>query len=715
MCNKLLLMQTRRNNITNLLLFAIIAVAIYLIQRIAAFEVSTLEIPYAGYRDLLYPEYIIVFVALLGLSAWYIYVEKKKGELKLHIPLIIFLSILFLISVISIILFPSRLEVDVPVFIRVFDTPIKSHTELDYIKYGCVIATSVEQKILFIFISFAVLYMVYLTLWVLPRKIRYLRELNMLMYIIIDFAIALMIYSWIVDFSKYIEFFNVLPDPNQGLPGGIDSFVGNRNSFGVALTFATFACLYLHHLNRKWWILLFPVVFAIQTVLIGSKTNALISWLTLFVYFITMMVFRFKRHIKSSIIILSVIFVLIATFVTLFVIHYFNNEFMPNAANSVEKLTYFFFLKAFNPLDQLSGRDRQFEKAIGLLDMGYWGVGIGYGLFNYIFIGLENISNIPDLHTYDASTITTPQTSSVISSDSPHSAFYQIIGTGGIVTIVIYFILVAYLIFAMVKLFKKHKLTVIMCATFLLASLIHGLTEAPTLFFMSPVIIDSLLFTMFVALPILSLYHHEHHPSENRKFLANYEQIDTNFAKYDKSCLVSKSLYFFLTPAVAIVCGISAIRWNPLEASHFGLLIAMIVLLSLFVVAPIVAQLIFDRKTKFSVFLKTVALPYYVVLATYAIFYYLYRLATGPFTLTLSGLLLVATVVSYFSLFFLSKVFYNKAGIVDYLMDLLCNKVYSYQKKYIEVSNEEDTLTLQEKFFRLLTPKRFRKDEARDN
>jgi hypothetical protein len=254
-----------------------------------------------------------------------------------------------------------------------------------------------------------------------------------------------------------------------------------------------------------------------------------------------------------------------------------------------------------------------------------------------------------------------------------------------------------------------------MCATFLLASLIHGLTEAPTLFFMSPVIIDSLLFTMFVALPILSLYYHEYHPSENRKFLANYEQIDTNFAKYDKSCLVSKSLYFFLTPAVAIVCGISAIRWNPLEASHFGLLIAMIVLLSLFVVAPVAAQLIFDRKTKFSVFLKTVALPYYVVLATYAIFYYLYRLATGPFTLTLSGLLLVATVVSYFSLFFLSKVFYNKAGIVDYLMDLLCNKVYSYQKKYIEVSNEEDTLTLQEKFFRLLTPKRFRKDEARDN
>ena len=339
---------------------------------------------------------------------------------------------------------------------------------------------------------------------------------------------------------------------------------------------------------------------------------------------------------------------------------------------------------------------------------------MGYGLFNYLFNGMENVSAVDNLFYWDKDIITKLYSEQIIASDSPHSSFYQLIGTGGIVTLVLYVLVILYLIFAMVRVFKKHKMTVILCASFLLSSIMHSFTEAPTLFFLSPVYIDSFLFTLFVAIPILSLYYHSKHPSENREFLANYEQKDAKLTSFDKSCLVSKSLYFFLTPVVVIMCAVAPLVWK-LGSEHLALTIVVNSLAAIYIFLPIVFQLIFDRKTKFIDFLKNILIPYFIEIIVFMGFVRLYALAFGGFTLTMSCLFMFVVLLGHIALFSRSKYFFEKAGIITLLLDKVCNIVHRYEVKYIEVSDEKDSLTLQEKFFSLFIPRRFKNHETTNN
>ena len=706
-------MRVRRANITNILLFLIIAVALYIVQRIALFEVNGIGQFNMQYRELFYPEYLLAFLALIGLSVWYFFCEKKKGDVKMHYPFIALLTVLFIISVVTILSFPSELQVDVPVFKEIIYDADHVENVVDFVKHAF-IYVSLEQRVLYILVSFSLLYVVYLFIWVLPRKVRYIKELDIAMYIILAFATVAIIYSLIVDRNEYVQFFVALRDPDLYFPYGIKSFLGNRNSFGITMTFACFATLYLHHTTKKWWLIPISFIFIIESVMISSKTNVLVCLLVEVVYLVALFVMQFKKRIKFSVIFISIVGVLLLAFGGLAFIHYvINKDFLARGFSYVDKLYNFFIVNAFQNASSFTGRNKQHSKVILLLNYGFWGLGLGYGLFNYAFQGLENIANVETMYIWDSKAIYTHPGEGYVLTDTPHSSYYQILGTGGILTLVIYGILILYLIFAMVRVFKKHKLTVIMCAAFLAGALLHGLTETPTLFFVGPVYVDSLLFTSIIAIPILSLYYHDKHPSENKKFLADYGQIDTKIENYDKPNLVAKSIYFFVGWVSIIVCGVCPIIWNPLKVSV--LLVGIILCVSIFAIAPFIAYFVFARKTKFSKFLLEISLPYAVTVLVFIGFAYLYRLVFGPFTTTMALIMALFLTVAYFALFSVSKFMSPKAGIITLLLDKLCNLVYKHQSKYIEISDEKDSLTLQERFFRLLTPKKFRRYETRDN
>ena len=703
-------MLTKRSAISNLLLYAIIIVAIYIVQRMIVFEPNSAGVNFAIYRELLLPEYLIAFAVLLFLSAWYIFAEYKRGQLKLHIPLIILLSCLFLISTIVILTFPSKLEIQVPVY----GPLIGDDAELLYYK-DSVINLNAEQRGLFILVSFSALYLAYLLIYVLPRKIRYTRQLEWLMYIILLFDIVLIIVSLSIDIDEYASFFQLIQNRDLPLTVKVQGFLGNKNSFGAAMMFGVFASIYLHHLNGRWWFLPFAVIFTAFALIATSKTKTMICAIVLIVYFITCLVMRFKKRLLSSLIIIGVTVALIATAVSLYLVYYYNNDFMTTTFESVENIFDSFFIKAFGNVTHLSGRHRQYDKVIILLNEGHWAFGSGYGLFNYIFRGMENISINSSLYAWSASTITRLPIGNANMTDSPHSFYYQIMGTGGITTLVVEAILILYVIFAAVRVFKKHKKTVIICLAFLLGAILEGLAEGTTLFFLGPVYIDSLLFTVFATTIILSLYHHEKHPSENRVFLANYGQTTTKFADVDKSCLIAKSLYFFLTPTAIIMCVIVPLLYGEGLKENLPFLVSVIVTAALFVAAPFVAQLISDRKTKFTKFLLDVVVPYYGFLIVFGGFVYVYYLIVGGFGHGLAGILLIAVCLAEFAIFSSFKYFKDKAGIISYLLDKLCDVVHKHQVKYIEVSNEKDSETLQEKFFTLITPKRFKQNETTNN
>ena len=475
------------------------------------------------------------------------------------------------------------------------------------------------------------------------------------------------------------------------------------------------ACLYLHHTSKKWWWIPLSFIFVIESILISSKTNVLVCAIVEVIYLIAIFVMQFKKRLKFSIIVVSTIGVLILAFVGLSIIHAINNDFMSTGFSYVDKLYNFFVGNALQNANSFTGRNRQHEKVVILLNYGYWGIGLGYGLFSYVFQGMENIGNVPNMFVWDKTTIYTYRTGTAVLTDTPHSSYFQMLGTGGIPTLVVYGIFICYLIFAMVRVFKKHKLTVIMCAAFLVGALLHGLTESPTLIFPGPVYVDSLLLTSFIVLPILSLYYHDKHPSERKKFLADYEQKDTKMVNYKEPFLVSKSIYFFITPVVFLVCGVCPVFWNPFLPENRILLIGMIASLAIFVIAPFVTYIIFGRKEKFTKFLLDVVAPYYVTAIVYVGFAWLYRLAFGRYSMTLSLLMGLFLFTSYWVLFSTSKYMFAKAGIITWLMDSFCNVVYKHQKKYIEIEDGEDSMTLEEKVFSLIFPKRIERNETRDN
>lgn len=671
---------------------------------------------YLTYRNLVYPEYILVLVVLIGLSVWYFITEKKNGEFKPHYPLIILLSVLFVISVVSITIFPSELQLDIPVFNRILTEHGYSITELDYYKHAY-IYVSTELKFQCIIISFAVLYMVYLLLWVVPRKVRYIRYLDIFMYVIITLSVIAIIFSLCTEIDQYQAFFEALQEPNKPFPASLNSFVGNKNSFGMLLAFAIFACLYLHHTHGHWWFLVAPIIFLVELIFVSSKTNVMISCIVLFIYFATWLVFRFKKKLISSLIVLGVVLTLLITGIVLFVVNAVNHEFMTETFGSIYKMVDYFVVTVFKNPDQYSGRDRQYSRALILLNSEnwYWAIGLGFGLFNYVFNGMENLSTIPNLYTFDSSTIYSVDAKEVVTTDSPHSSYYQLVGCGGYVTLVIYAILVLYLVAVMVALFKKYKKTVILCASFLIASIIHSFPESPTLFFMSPVYADSLVFTLFVAIPILSLYHHEKHPSENKKFLVDFEQNREKLLVYNHSSLVAKSVYFFLTPIMVILCVLAPMCWTPNFDDHLGLVIAMFVMIGIYVIVPVVLQPIFDKKTKFTLFLRDVVAPYYVELIIFSGFIVLYKLAFAYMSVGLAALFLVFCFVAHIALFRISSFYFERAGVVTLLMDKLALLVNKADKKNIVISEEKDSYTLQEKFFRLITPKRFKENETANN
>ena len=153
----------------------------------------------------------------------------------------------------------------------------------------------------------------------------------------------------------------------------------------------------------------------------------------------------------------------------------------------------------------------------------------------------------------------------------------------------------------------------------------------------------------------------------------------------------------------------------PLLEENRILLIGMIIVAWLFVFAPFIAKFVLERDGKYKDFFLGIVLPYYVVVIVFGGFAILYRVLVGPYTLTLTLLMALFLFVGYVALFMSSKFMAARAGIISWLLDMFCNLNYKHQSKYIEVSNEKDSFTLEEKLFWYITQKRFRRDETRDN
>lgn len=713
MCNKIIPMYVRRGNLSNVVLFAIMAFCLYFVQRIAIFEPWNDVTTFASFREQYFYESLVGLILLIGLSVCYALIEWKKGDFKIHLPLIILFSILFVISVVNIFVLPAKVEYSLPIY-KITGDGYGNIISIDLIGHkGVVINTNLEQRFLYVFSTFAVLYLAYLMLFTLPRKIRYVKQIDWIMWLIIAFGLVAVIFSYIFEAQHYQHFFSTIMTPTAALPSRISSFLGHKNGYGLTVTLAAFACLYLHHTERKWWFIVGSFFFAVQNFFTTSKTCMIICLIVLPIYYLVVFILQFKKHLKRSIIILSSIFAIIVAFASMFVVRAINNEFFPEFFNMTNKVFDTYLVKGFDYFDHLSGRYKDYEMAQGIIS-GHLGLGVGFGLFNALMFACEVLNSSTKLTAWNASTINHMDVTNVQLTDSPHSFYYQLLGTGGIVLLVVYVLIVCYVIFAAIRTFKKHKMTVLLCLLFMVATILHGMSEATAFFFFGPYPIGPLLLTLMSAVIILSLYHHDYHPSENRKYVEIYLQKPAEIRKLQPS-VIAQSLYFFLTPTTVILCVIAPCLLGVNLGPQLWLFITMLVIGGSFVILPIVAHFIFDRKTPFGTFFRQTVFPYLVLLVTFSVMNVGYYLILGSFTWTVATLLAILTCIFHFFVFLAIDYFRTQAGIISFVIDVINYVVTKRQKKYIVVSNEEDKKTLQELVFSKLNFKRDKQNETGNN
>lgn len=706
-------MYVKRGNLSNVVLFVIMAFCLYFVQRIAIFEPWNDVVTFANFREQYFYESLVGLILLIGLSVCYALIEWKKGDFKIHLPLIILFSILFVISVVNIFVLPAKVEYSLPIY-KITGDGYGNIISIDLIGHkGVVINTNLEQRFLYVISTFAVLYLAYLMLFTLPRKIRYVKQIDWIMWLIIAFGLVAVIFSYIFEAQHYQHFFSTIMTPTAALPSRISSFLGHKNGYGLTVTLAAFACLYLHHTERKWWFIVGSFFFAVQNFFTTSKTCMIICLIVLPIYYLVVFILQFKKHLKRSIIILSSIFAIIVAFASMFVVRAINNEFFPEFFNMTNKVFDTYLVKGFDYFDHLSGRYKDYEMAQGIIS-GHLGLGVGFGLFNALMFACEVLNSSTKLTAWNASTINHMDVTNVQLTDSPHSFYYQLLGTGGIVLLVVYVLIVCYVIFAAIRTFKKHKLTMLLCLLFMVATILHGMSEATAFFFFGPYPIGPLLLTLMSAVIILSLYHHDYHPSENRKYVEIYLQKPAEIRKLQPS-VIAQSLYFFLTPLTITYCVIAPCLFGVNLGSELWLFITMLAFGGSYLILPIGAHFIFDRKTPFGTFFKQTVFPYLVLLVTFAVMNVGYYFILGSFTWTVSALLVLLTAFFQFFIFLAIDYFRPQAGIISFVIDVINYVVTKRQKKYIVVSNEEDKKTLQELVFSKSNFKRNKQNETGNN
>lgn len=694
MCNNIYRMQLRKIDILNCFyLLLMIVFSTILLQRICIFEIPTSNHPTIFNRELKATEYILLLAALILVSLVYFLQEKKRKGITHNYTLIGIFSALAIISVISIIVFPNVLKLNVPVYSEVESGGTIIY-QITSFKEGTIVINA-EQKVLYILASFAVAYLAYLLIWVVPQKFRFADQFKFLMYFLIAYSLIAIIYSYVTEWELHKLFysnFSAYLDNNVL----IKSFFNHKNNYAAALLFGTLSCFFLYFRERKIYWLPISFVFVFHAIQTYSKTNVLIL---LIVYPILLFVSLFRNYKTNKKIVLSILISVasvISLFVVGFIIYNATGSFLSGLYGRLSDLFDAFVLSAFRNTNGFTGRTIHYENVNLILNLGHWGTGLGFGLFNEVFIGVENISRVKEIYTWDATTIE-GEWAYFNASDSPHSTFYQLVGSGGIVLFVVYVLFMIYVLYAACRVFKKHKLEVIFCLSVIVAAIIHGLMESPTMIFMSTPFIESILFTLLGVIPILSFYYHDNHLSYDKELLENISEEKKLKKEYRNEFLLSKTYLFLSVPFIA-ASFTSLIQFaNASEIFDVKYVyIIEIILCGLLVLIPAIEKLIF-KNNNIRLFLKEACLPALILLLAYMGFFYAYGSIAPTMSLPLVTYMAIFVVTIHVILYLNINLFSTQLGIFNLLINKGQAFAYKRMEKGIDLDNKKDGLTLFEK------------------
>ena len=424
----------------------------------------------------------VLYVLFLGLLFFFNSFERNR--IKFFLPLAVALGVIFAINIITTSIFKNTTEFTL--------------ISIDSQEYHGTYFVTNSEKFKYILQFFVMCMNVYLGLVVIPQMIKRQKTLKTFIYIYIGFVVLLTLISYITEYQKYYNFFfNFTP---QSVDGSTISPLGlYKNTFGFLLTLQVFSFIYLHNDNRKWYFILMMFVALFNILIILCKLGLIISSLAIAIYLIYLLVDTWKNNPKRNMIIAIATggtIVLVGGAVLILALT--KNPVITVIFNKVSKL---FETKE----NTFFTRTLIWKNCFTIVSThNAYLFGCGYGVTG----GLLYEYNTIDLSVYYNHTT------------HAHNVWIEYYSYGGIFLVVFSTLLTAFLIYAIVKVWKKNRKIAFFSALLILCSLIYGGFENYPIFFARS--FESTLLGYMIIIPLMI----EYYALDNEKIVEEKDNVD---------------------------------------------------------------------------------------------------------------------------------------------------------------------------------------------
>jgi hypothetical protein len=332
------------------------------------------------------------------------------------------------------------------------------------------------RRLTFILQMFLLIFGTFLIAEVMPKVLSGKTFIAIGCLVVLAFATFCCVYSYIKEHDLYPL---LLQDFKEGelFLHAVSSIYPNKNYYGFLLFLAIVASLYLHQYKGHWWWVLPVAFFSINLIFTWDKSALIIASFILLTYFIFRFIITYKAHPKRNIITLFVtVGTLFLLLIGLKLVYALNNEFRDAFINSFTQ----------RGLGSMEGRRMIWILSKKIFDNSNSLFGAGYKIFADL-IYIYNTTDSPTNTVYAA-----------------HNGYYEVIGEGGLVMLIAYFFITAYIIYLCVKHFKEHKSIALFTMTIITAMFGYMLVESGTYLF--PQTLDYAFLSMIVCMPIISIH-----------------------------------------------------------------------------------------------------------------------------------------------------------------------------------------------------------------
>lgn len=365
------------------------------------------------------PWIIVLFVVLLISWGIYLYLEFKEGNKVRNCVSLIFI-VLAVVGIIGILIQPRNFVID---FISTDGDNV--HVELEI---------SITHYLFFIFDILSILFFIYISLFVLPKRFKTIIIIQFVGYFVFLLCFFVMIYSYIFESNNYVSIIKVL------MEGDVDSIkyysvkscIINPNAYGMVMMLGMMFC-YIHHaMHKRWWYFPLAIFFYINMFFSFCRVGLLISPILflIYVYFVLISTYQqYKTRNKVFLVLISSI--LASTLLLAFVVYLSNGKIL-------NKL--YLLLTAFDAKGTIGLRERIWNNTNSLIAAGLPTTlffGRGFGIINEILLQMNLNSGGLAFPT--------------------HNGYLNLLSEGGFVYLFAYVALLIYYGYIFVNCFNKQK------------------------------------------------------------------------------------------------------------------------------------------------------------------------------------------------------------------------------------------------------------------